>query len=252
MRRNRDERRAQDWLESQGHTEIRDLSAENADPPDFVVDGRVGVEVRRLAWMTDAAAGENLAAEELETPLRGTLSEALEKAGEPPGGYGVLVSCDLLATSLPETKKRAKRQVEQAVVEYTHRLNRDLQAGRPPQRWRTERKGRLVLHFFPFSSSQPGRFTLADVEAATDLRGWVVKDSIDNINRCIAEKTGKIEGIVDRYPEWWLVLMDHDVFTPGRGDEDWEPIRQGLVETKPWSRIVVLSWVHPSTHVDVI
>ena len=53
MSKNCDELRAQQWLTSQGYTDIRDLSIDGKDPPDFVVNNRIGVEVRRLTWMTD-------------------------------------------------------------------------------------------------------------------------------------------------------------------------------------------------------
>ena len=80
----------------------------------------------------------------------------------------------------------------------------------------------------------------------------MVKDSIDNINRCIEEKTAKIKDKVALYPEWWLILVDHNLYTPDSANDAWETIRDGLADTNPWSRIVVLSEVNPSPHVDVI
>ena len=250
MSQNSDELRAEQWLKSQGYTDIYDLSVDGTDPPDLVVDNRIGVEVRRLTWMTDATR-ENQGAEEIEKPLEKTISKILEDAGEPPGGYSVSVSCDLLDTSLPKTKV-TKRQVGQAVDDYVNILDKAVQSGGDPVSRQTRLKCRMDMHFQPFATSDTGEFFLVQVEAATHLRGWVVKDSIDNINRCIAEKTDRIKNKIHLYPEWWLVLVDHDVFTPGNWDDDWETIRNALVDTKPWSRIVVLSWIHPSTHVDVI
>ena len=58
------------------------------DPPDFVVDGRVGVEVRRLNWMTDANS-KNQGIEEIEKPLERMIRKVLKDVGEPPGGYSV-------------------------------------------------------------------------------------------------------------------------------------------------------------------
>ena len=251
MSTNCDERRAHQWLKSQGYTDIRDLSVDGQDPPDFVVENRIGVEVRRLNWMTDANR-KNQGIEELEKVLERTISEVLEEAGEPPGGYNVSVSCDLLATSLPETKEVTREQVKQAVDEYVKILDKALQSGEAPEsRW-AHLKGRLDMHFHPFSAPGPGRFILVQVEAATHLRGWVVKDLTDNIRRCIADKTDKIKNKVHLYPEWWLVLVERDLYSPGNRDDSWITIRNGLGDTKPWSRIVVLSVTQPSTHVDVI
>lgn len=48
MNTNREEERARQWLESQGYTDILDLSQDGNDPPDFMVENRIAVEVRRL------------------------------------------------------------------------------------------------------------------------------------------------------------------------------------------------------------
>lgn len=250
MNQNSDERRAEQWLKSQGYTDIRDLSADGQDPPDFVVDGRVGVEVRRLNWMTDANR-KNQGIEEIEKPLEKTIRKVLKDVGEPPGGYSVDVSCDLLATSLPEPAV-TRKQVKQAVEECVEILNKALQSGEAPERLWAHLKGGLDKHFHPFSAPGPGRFILMPVEAATHLRGWVVKDLIDNIRRCIADKTDKIKNKVHLYPAWWLVLVEHDLYAPGNLDDSWITVRSGLGDTKPWSRIVVLSVTQPSMHVDVL
>ena len=250
MNQNCDERRAEQWLKSQGYTVIRDLSADGTDPPDFVVDGRIGVEVRRLNWMLDANR-KNQGIEEIEKPLEGTIRKVLKDVGEPPDGYSVDVSCDLLATSLPEPAV-TRRQVKQAVEECVKIFDKAVQSGETPEsRW-VNLKGRLSMHFHPFSAPGPGRFILMPVEAATHLRGWVVKDLIDNIRRCLADKTDKIKNKVHLYPEWWLVLVERDFHAQGNSDDSWITVRNGLGDTKPWSRIVVLSVTQPSTHADVI
>lgn len=251
MDQNSEEQRTKQWLTSQGYTDICDLSRINADPPDFFVDNRIGVEVRRLTWMTDATR-KNQGTEEIEKPLERTISKVLEDAGAPPSGYSVAVSCDMLDTFLPEAKV-TRKQVGEAVHDYVEILNEALQSWGDPVSWQTQLECRLAMHFYPFSTTGAGEFTLQQVEAATHLRGWVVKDSIDNINRCIVDKTDKIKNKIHQYPEWWLVLVDHNVFTPLKGEEDeWQEIRNSLGDTKPWSRIVVLSWLHPLMHIDVI
>ena len=247
---NPEELRAQQWLESQGYTDILDLSIANLDPPDFVVNNRIGVEVRRLSWMTDTNR-HNQAAEELEKPLEAMISTILEEAGEPPGGYNVYLSCNLLRDTLPQAEV-TKKLVGQAVDEFVDILSDALQSGKSPVHWWTQLECGLSIHFASVLTSGTGKFTLDQVEAATALRGWVDGDSIDNINRCIMDKTDKIKDIVHLCPVWWLVLVDHNVFTPGSWEDEWQTIRNGLVATNPWSRIVVLSWIHPLSHVDVI
>ena len=252
MSENSEEQRARQWLEDQGYTDICDLSKDRKDPPDFAVANRIGVEVRQLTWMTDTATRENQGAEELEKPLERAICKVLQDAGEPPGGYSVSVSCDLLETFLPKPKV-TRQQVGKAVDDYVAILDKAWQSGGDPESWRAHLKCKLDMHFQPFSTSGPGEFVLLQVEAATHLRGWVIKDSIDNVNRCIVDKTAKIQDRIHLYPEWWLVLPAHNIVTPGSREKDeWQTVRDGLVDTKPWSRVVVLDWIHPKTHVDLI
>ena len=109
MSENSDELYAKQWLVDQGYTDICDLSKDRKDPPDFAVANRIGVEVRQLTWMTDTTTRENQAAEEPEKPLERALGNVLKGAGEPPGGYSVSVSCDLLDTFLPKIKTTRKQ-----------------------------------------------------------------------------------------------------------------------------------------------
>ena len=106
MSANSDELRAKQWLESQGYTDILDLSRDSLDPPDFLVKKRIGVEVRRLNWMTDINR-QNQGAEELERPLEKMIEKILKDAEDPPGGYIASVSCDLLRDTLPQASRIA-------------------------------------------------------------------------------------------------------------------------------------------------
>ena len=192
MNENSEEQRARQWLEDQRYTDFCDLTKDRKDPPDFAVASRIGVEVRQLTWMTDTATRENQEAEELEKPLERAIRKVLQDAGELPGGYSVSVSCDLLDTFLPKPKV-TRQQVGKAVDDYVALLDKALQSGGNPESWRAHLKCKLDMHFQPFSTSGPDEFILMQVEAATHLRGWVVKDSIDNANRCIVDKAGKIK-----------------------------------------------------------
>ena len=207
MNENLEESRAKQWLEGQGCTDIRRPSE---DPPDFVAGGCIAVEVRRLNWMTDTTK-PNQGVEEIEHPLERTIRKILDEAGGPPGGYNVSVWCDLLYDALPKTRVTQK-QVGKAVNEYVDFLSEALQSGGNPVKWRTQLECGISIHFYPTPTSKTGKFVLIQVAAATSLRGWVVADSIDNINRCIVEKTGKIQDKIHLYPKWWLVLVDRDLF----------------------------------------
>ena len=173
-------------------------------------------------------------------------------AGEPPGGYKVFVSCDLFHADLP-AKEVIICEVKHAADEYIESIKEALQGGHRPPHLSFELNCGMSIRFDSLNISAAGYFELMDVQAATVLAGWVINDSIDNINRCIEEKTDKIKNRIHRYPEWWLVLVDHNIYTPGSWETDeWQTIRDNLVDTEPWARIVVISWTDCLMHVDLI
>ncbi len=249
MNENNEERRAKEWLESQGYIDIRDLSKERKDPPDFVVENRIAVEVRRLNRMDDSDEG----IETDENALTGMIEEVLENAGEPPGDYNVEVECQTHGVPLETRtdKKLVKQTVAHFVAQYAKKIDKALQSREHLKPWVTEWECGIKLRFSSGLISKTGKFELVDVEV--DPSGWVLPDSIDNINRCIVKKTGKIQDIICLYPEWWLVLVDHNVFVPESWEQDrLQTIRDGLVDTDPWSRIVVLNVSDCLRHVDLI
>ena len=77
---NCDERIAKRWLELQGYSDVR---RPNDDPPDYVVEGRYGVEVRCLNWMTEVN-GESEGMEGYEKPLERTIQRVLEEYDQSP------------------------------------------------------------------------------------------------------------------------------------------------------------------------
>lgn len=251
---------ARQWLESQeGIDCVRYVSDTNDQPPDFVVDDRIAVEVRRLNLMTDATK-PNQSVEELERPLENIIRRVLEQARPAPGDYDIhVVQCDLYRASLPD-REVTRKQIGSAAEEYICILNEALQSQGKPVRWKIELECGIVIHFYPTSTPRDGRFVLEPGQVAVlpPSSGHVVQRSIENINRCIVEKSRKIRDKICRFSEWWLVLVDIGLPTPPVGElDEWQEIRNGLIDSAPWSRIVVFSWQgHPIPgnvyHVDLI
>jgi hypothetical protein len=55
-----------------------------------------------------------------------------------------------------------------------------------------------------------------------------------------AEKVGRIQTFRNRYPEWWLIFVDHD----GNKWDDVSPakFRAGMSNSEQWNKIIV---IHP-------
>ena len=240
---NCDERRVSRWLKCQGYTDIR---RQSDDPPDFVVDRRYAVEVRRLNWMTEDK-GTTRGIEEYEMPLRKTISQVLEEFGEPPGGYTVTVHCDFPydAQRLP-AKDVVRDKVRETVDEYAKEMSNVLRTGSSPKG--LDRKVACGLNFFfsPAKISAAGKFELIDVEVETASRGWVISDAVNNIDRCVKEKTRKVvrKNRINDYAEWWLVLVDHILVVP-LAEDDLNDLRESLPPQGFWSRVVVVSPENP-------
>ena len=64
-----------------------------------------------------------------------------------------------------------------------------------------------------------------------DADGWVIPELERNVQICISEKSAKISAIRSKYPEWWLVLIDHI-----------DHGREKAINVTPdgWNRIVLL------------
>ena len=114
-------------------------------------------------------------------------------------------------------------------------------------------KCRIRLWFTPIPTHEPAGFVLnGDVEVAIANRGWVVPDAIDNIPRCIEDKTRKVlrKNRVEDYSEWWLVLVDHILLTPSPQTEQ-NKVRAALQDRAFWSRIVVANRWDPGCFLEL-
>ena len=228
---------AEKWLRCQGYTDIRFVSDTNSQPPDFVIDKRVAVEVTRL---TD----EFKTLEEKRQAVFGTINRVLGEFEICSLGNRVYVWCELIGgiserKEWPE-KRTIEKQVRRAVEEYMTESKDVL-----------EQEGRLWtcvkeldcgmrIKFRP----SKGKFHLEDV-SPTD-RSHIV-NPIDEINQSVKEKRDAIdkkEGRIKKYSEWWLVLTDDNAHVFGFWNDEFhqQEVRNGLkdIDTEPWSRIYVI------------
>lgn len=250
-RKNPDELIAREWIESQGYTNISDLSECNLDPPDFVVEGRklqIGVEVMRLNWTNNTGKG----AESFEKPLEKAITKTLDDLEFSLEGYNVYMRCCLFGNTLPKNTV-TQRQVGEAVNMYFDHLNDVLQSGEDPERRREiNLECGIRIDFWPRKISGIGKFKLEPITYPCE-GVQVDSTSIDTINRCVAKKTERVQHIADKFPDLWLVLVNRGGFTPAIDDkDDWKSVKDGIVNQGPWSRIVVINWDNGLPHIDLI
>jgi hypothetical protein len=165
-------------------------------PPDFVIGGRIAVEVRRLNQHHDTPDGPK-GLESLEAALARFVEVLLPRFGPAPGGQGWWVS---FSFRRPLDGKTIKRALPRALEAFrTDPAQEGLSLQLAPT---------FTLEIRPASIPVEHYFMLGSY-IDRDAGGFVLGEIIRNLKLCIAEKTAKIAPYAHRYPQWWLALLDH-------------------------------------------
>jgi hypothetical protein len=184
--------------------------------PDFSLDGRIGVEVRRLNQNYLGPGGSNEGLEELAIPLWQRLKRLLRSAGASVDGESWFVSMDFRRPLGPWKPLEAKIKSElTAFMQSEDRSQKSIKV-----------LPNFELEFFR-ASKDHGTFFLLGASSDSDSGGWVMGEVERNLRLCIAEKERKIAPHRSKYSEWWLVLADHIDYS--METEDREVFRRWVV-----------------------
>ncbi len=189
------EQLARQYLQSLGSGRV-EFEPDGNVPPDFLLDGRVAVEVRRLNQNHGDAAGY----EGLETAKAATvrhLRKLLPRFGAAPDGEGYWV---FVHFRRPLDWKAVKRALPRALKAFKASPSTIGQWVRLTSSFQLEIRpadGKVVEYFMLGACDD------------RDQGGFVVAEIIRNLNLCIAEKVAKVAPYRDRYSEWWLVLSNN-------------------------------------------
>jgi len=167
-------------------------------PPDFAIDARIAVEVRRLNQNFGFGDGSTQGLEECTIPLLQWFKANLPSLGPSINGESWFVGFDFrrpleeLGKLRPLVETHLRRFKSQTVRERTS----------------IQVTPNLVLHLDQ-AEKDWGYFFLLGASGDDDSGGLVMKELERNLGLCIAEKERKIEPYRSKYPEWWLVLADY-------------------------------------------
>lgn len=220
----REEALAKLYLHSLGISKIVHEPDGNVTP-DFVVDGRIAVEVRRLNQHKITTQGKPIALENLQFALARSTREVLRSLGPSKNGRSWLVhykfSRDL--QPLPQLKS----EIRKALADF-----REIQ----PKRTELRISDHFKVVLMPASRPYPYRFVPGGF-SDRDTTGWTSHQLQTNIQICIQEKTAKIAKVRARYPEWWLILIDQIGF----GERESVNIRHD------WNKVIVINPLNPTS-----
>lgn len=225
------------YLLARGYGSAR-FEPDGNTPPDFLVEERIAVEVRRLNQHEHTAAGPKgiEGAHFVVGPLLRKLALELGPARDAESWF---VSMHF-ARPLPEwsvVRKSLKRTLL-AFRDNPNRTPRDIDV-LPGLELRLFRGGPTHPTFFLF-----GGFT------DHDAGGYLISEIIRNVAICVTDKSQKVAPMRLRYPEWWLLLVDYI----GRGSlesEDYAQLRAHLPRPEGWDRLIIVDPSRPTTGLEI-
>ena len=265
QRQNEDERWAEQWLRKQGY---KDVQRPRCDPPDFVVNNHYAVEVTRLNQrITVGDDKHSKGEEEAREPLRRCIENTISELG-PPGNEGTswIIDCEYDFTEYLPARKTVAAQIKAAIKPllepYDHNVvsaihtrhhNYSKHAGEPYCMGFPHicLECGVCLDLLEFSDHS-SKFILQNVSDGIGIHvAGELKKSIANR---ILDKSRKISNrdIIERYPTWWLLLVDHVCHIPVQSLSEHE---RSFVRDQPsnfWSRIVVISSRNLDWHYDLL
>jgi hypothetical protein len=192
-------------------------------PPDFVVGGRIAVEVRRLNQHYESD-GERRALEEDTIPLRQRFDNLL--ASFPTGTGATWFVLFSFRRPLTEWKK-LRPQIVSALRAFLLDPVDDA--------WRIRIESEFAITTLRASTPHSRCFLLGGY-TDMDAGGWVVSEIIQNVTACMIEKSQKVAPHVHKYSVWWLLLVDY-IGTSCEAAE----VRQHISRLSPWNRVLILN-----------
>ena len=220
---NREEEVAKKYLEGLGLGELV-YEPDGNVPPDFLIGGRIAVEVRRLNQHY-LKSGQVRSLEEDTIPLWQSTEKLLEEFGPPKDGRSWFVFFRL-KRPLPSWGKL--NSLTRAC------LSRFLLSPSPgPIRF--ELADGFAITLLESSNVQKGVFCLGG-RTDFDAGGFVVSELIRNMAEYIREKELKTGPYRRRYLEWWLVFIDQIGYANDRKE-----LKEYLSKPEGWDKVILVS-----------
>lgn len=196
-------------------------------PPDFSIDARIGVEVRRLNQNSIiGGAPEDL--DQLAIPLYSAINEVLRSFDPQYRGQSFLVGYDFERPIEPihETKR--------ILQDY---LTRFLENNIPvPVENYVSDNLRIRIHS---RLNHIGETFRIAGNMDNDWGGGVIEKYLSNVNLCLSEKSKKIKPYKSKYQEWWLALVDRTYLYPDGADL--KVIKQNIIDLGTFTRLCIIN-----------
>jgi hypothetical protein len=195
-------------------------------PPDFLLDGRIAVEVRRLNENEPGVLTPK-GLEETEIPLLMGLQKLCRSFG--PAQEAAWWLALWFQRPIPPWSK---------LTGAASRFLNSVKSGASQGRVARHIHDNVELEAIPRAGEGGDVFHVA-VISDEDSGGWVLELLERNLRLCIDEKTAKVQSRRSRYPVWWLVLVDHVAY--GLSEYDRAQFRTHVNISHSWDSVIVLN-----------
>ena len=196
-------------------------------PPDFLVNGNIAIEVRRLN-QNDFSGTAAKGLEEVAIPLWKKMRALLTKMGPPTDGESWFIHFSYKRPV--EEWKTLEPQLRSALAAF-------MASGIKGKQVLVKGLNFELEVFCRTSKPHADMYVLAGC-ADEDSGGWLLAEMETNIRYCASEKERKISKVRPRYSEWWLALVDH--IGHGLDDFDREMFKDQVSITHTWDKILVI------------
>jgi hypothetical protein len=224
------EKLVESYLRHVGYTAIQ-YEPDGNIPPDFLVDGRIAIEVRRLNQNYHGSSGSK-GLEEVSIPLRLKIRKLLSSLGPPNDGksWFVYYRFSRPAPDWKMLRPKLKNTLQAFMA----------QSG--PKPFDIELVDNFSLRVIR-SSIVRRDFFISAGDSDRQSGGWLINEMETNIKYCISEKTLKIANVRIKYPEWWLILPDYIGY--GLDNFDMIAFRKQAQISHTFDKVIILN---PNDH----
>ncbi len=190
------ESRVRDYLEHIGITDIK-YEPDGNVPPDFLIEGQIAVEVRRLNQNTKPINGRFEGLEQDFQRISGRIEKIASRINPRINNESWFLIIEFKRPI--EEWKLVKNEIRKKLKNFSESPDRkdDSIISVPSIKIELIRASWVYEKFFVMGG-------IIDFDSG----GWVVSEMKRNIDICMRDKEQKIKGYYHNYPNWWLILID--------------------------------------------
>jgi hypothetical protein len=195
-------------------------------PPDFLVDGCIAIEVRRLN-QNQFEGGSAKGFEEVAIPLWNRIKELVDSFDAPIDDESWIVFFRF--TRPVEPWKSLGPKLRQALEMFRDSA--------------VKRRGTIIKtqgFELEVSKADYPHATLFAMGGYNDAEsdGWSLSEMEANIRHCVTEKSRKIARVRAKYEQWWLALVD--LISDGQDDVELKMFRDQVCIEHDWDKIILI------------